>query len=255
MITRALSVGWFVDRLMRGPLRTDVGLGHGHLKVGSYVMSITEPGSPRMPNGIECPLTLIEGDSVMIGGGVLGTARTRVLPGPVWVSKPTLNVALEASTRLDPDVAALLGAGPGLTPAGDDVLVGYTSGRVLFHGDATTARNVHSRAVGHTTLLSVTLLFHATLGELPEPAHDLLEAGDVQPLLSFGHSSGRPILLGLALACSKKRKPMASPLWVIPIEGVGDVPRTTVRVFPAAPSVELPPRTSSAVSSSARGSA
>lgn len=35
------------------------------------------------------------------------------------------------------------------------------------------------------------------MGDLPEPAHLLLEDGDVEPLLRFGSTSGKGMILGL----------------------------------------------------------
>lgn len=194
-------------------------------------MSITEPGALRMPNGIECALTVGEGEEATIGRGALRSARARVLAGPVWDPRPAVNVALEATPGQDLDVGSLLGSGPGLTPWGDDVLVGFVAGRVLFHGDTSTGRDIYQRSIGHTTSLSVALLFHAALGELPEAAHELLAGGDVDPLLSFGHSSGRAILLGLALAGTGRPRTSTHRPRVVPVEGIAGVRATIVRVF------------------------
>jgi hypothetical protein len=74
-----------------------------------------------------------------------------------------------------------------LTPLGDDILVGRLA----------SGRNGVAASAG-TTRLSRVLLRRAALGELPEPAHALLEDGDPGPLLRLGSTSGRGILLGLA---------------------------------------------------------
>jgi hypothetical protein len=75
------------------------------------------------------------------------------------------------------------------------------AGLTLFQGRMAEARDLAATAASRTTSLSATLLRHAADGELPEPAHALLERGDPEPLRRFGQSSGRCLLLGLALAC------------------------------------------------------
>lgn len=243
MTTRALSSGVFADRLMRGPTTTAIGLGHGHLRVGRYIVSLTPPGSPRMPNGIECPLVLGTGQEAVIGDGALRTDNARVLTGPVWDSRPTVGVLLEALPLQHVDVDVLIGAGPGLTPEGDDVLIGFVAGRVLFHHDVMTARGILLASAGKTTALSETLLLHAARGELPEQAHDLLATGVADRLLSFGHSSGKAILLGLALACRRSPRSSTRPAEEIPLDGAEGIQSTVVRIYPVAgaSNVVVPP--------------
>jgi Protein of unknown function (DUF2877) len=94
----------------------------------------------------------------------------------------------------------IAGKGPGLTPAGDDMLAGYISGLVLLHGQRSRASRLAERAALRTTAFSATLLRHAARGEVPEPVHILLATGDSRPLLAFGHSSGSWWLRGLVSA-------------------------------------------------------
>jgi Protein of unknown function (DUF2877) len=94
----------------------------------------------------------------------------------------------------------IAGKGPGLTPAGDDMLAGYISGLVLLHGQRSRASRLAERAASRTTAFSATLLRHAARGEVPEPVHILLATGDSRPLLAFGHSSGSWWLRGLVSA-------------------------------------------------------
>jgi hypothetical protein len=100
----------------------------------------------------------------------------------------------------EPLVSELAGLGPGLTPAGDDLLAGYIAGLVLLHGQRKKAIRLADDAAARTGSLSATLLRHAALGEVPEPVHALLATGDARPLLSFGHSSGAAWLRGLVSA-------------------------------------------------------
>jgi hypothetical protein len=101
-----------------------------------------------------------------------------------------LEAALAAADRL-------IGLGPGLTPAGDDMLAGLVSGTVLLAdvrrpGDAVRYADgvvpevsqlagqvglaIAAAAVGRTTSVSAALLRHAARGQVADPAADLLRA-------------------------------------------------------------------------------
>jgi hypothetical protein len=180
--------------------RDGVGLGHGYIDLGDRVIAVTPCGAPRMPNGIECDLVVPRGTRVRLGSGRLQVGDEAIVPWATWDPVPSPRVRFTIDISFIPDPIALAGRGPGLTPAGDDLLAGYAAGLVLFAGRVDEAQRIVESAVPRTTLLSATLLRHAARGELPEPAHALLEDGDPWPLLGFGHTSGRAILLGLALA-------------------------------------------------------
>lgn len=187
---------------MEGPRRRGTGLGLGYCDFDGYVVALTPPGAPRLPNGLECDLELAAGAGAWIGDGRLESGGRSVLPGPAWEPVPTPRFRLELPGHFVPDPARLAGRGGGLTPAGDDVLAGYAAGLTLFGGRVGEARQLAEAAAARTTSLSATLLRHAAEGELAEPAHALLELGDPEPLCRFGRSSGRCLLLGLALASS-----------------------------------------------------
>lgn len=176
-------------------------LGSQYVAFDNYVVAVEPAGVPRMPNGIACDLRPRIGQRAAIGAGILHVGDGAATTGPLWNAVPRVRVQLATSLDLEPDPVALAGRGTGLTPYGDDVLVGFAAGLVLWHGDSDRAAAIAEAAAPLTTLLSATLLRHATRGELPEPAHALLADGDSTPLLRFGHSSGRGMLLGLALAC------------------------------------------------------
>ncbi len=201
---RARSLSAAVLPLLAGPPREGVGLGLGYVDFGGYVLALTRPGRPRMPNGVECELEVRTGERCRIGHGRLATDGVEVLPGPVWDPVPgvVFRPRLEIEERFQPDVERLAGRGEGLTPSGDDLLCGYVAGLTLFHGRAEEATSLAEAAAARTTHLSATLLRHAARGELPEPAHALLERGDPGPLRRFGHSSGRCLLIGLAAAAA-----------------------------------------------------
>lgn len=125
--------------------------------------------------------------------------------------------------------ARLVGFGPGLTPAGDDILCGVVSGVQLLAPAAAAAEPdrasiaaatdvaalaaalgtaVADLARHRTTAVSAALLRHAARGEVADPASGLLRAltghGDLvkatDELLAVGSTSGRDLTLGLLAA-------------------------------------------------------
>lgn len=116
---------------------------------------------------------------------------------------------------------ALLGRGPGLTPAGDDVLAGAlatlrvlgpsrppaVATRVGAMADTLGAAIV-AAARERTTALSAQLLAYADVGAVALPVGDVLRAvagrGELVAaavrLARVGHTSGRDLLIGIALA-------------------------------------------------------
>jgi hypothetical protein len=127
--------------------------------------------------------------------------------------------ALDAIGRLAPldalqtAASALGGLGPGLTPAGDDVLSGILFAfRALGDPTVEPALIAVARSV-RTSDLAVTLLEAAAAGFHIEPVHDLVmaaAAGDIDAarnaaaeLDRFGSSSGADIAHGLRLAFTR----------------------------------------------------
>lgn len=176
-------------------------LGAGYVEFAGHVIAVTRPGAPRMPNGIGCKSIPRPGQPVLLGAGQLRLGPDAVSEGRIWDPVPQVRVSLMAKPQWELDLTELAGRGPGLTPYGDDLLAGYLTGLVLWGGERATAEEIAEAAAVRTTSLSAALLRHAARGELPEPAHELLEVGDPAPLARFGHSSGGGLMLGLALAC------------------------------------------------------
>jgi Protein of unknown function (DUF2877) len=177
------------------------------------------------------------GDEVLVGGGEIRLPGVVVRAVRTWrpVGVPTaaeggapgtdavsarlswrdparlLTERLRAGDGLSSAVAALVGAGPGLTPSGDDVLCGVLLG-LRVHGPASAAlvpalwREVQPRLTA-TTSLSAALLAEAAQGYAVPPVVRLTEAlvgGDeaqvaaaVPAVLTIGHSSGADLLGGL----------------------------------------------------------
>ena len=106
-------------------------------------------------------------------------------------------------------VALLAGRGPGLTPAGDDVLAGYAG----FMAAAGAPVELAALAADRSPPIALAYLRCAERGELPEPAVRLLDAvGEGDPIgaarrarvlrRSWGASSGHALLCGFAAAAS-----------------------------------------------------
>ncbi|WP_289019383.1 DUF2877 domain-containing protein [uncultured Ornithinimicrobium sp.] len=121
-------------------------------------------------------------------------------------------------------VRSLVGLGPGLTPAGDDVLCGVLLGLRATGGEQ--ARSALEREVapllGRTTALSATLLRHAAAGYAVPPLVALLRAwhagADEHRLAALavevaavGHTSGAALLLGLATVLAPPHTPLPIP--------------------------------------------
>lgn len=146
-------------------------------------------------------------------------------PDPAAVGLALNRRLVEATARLnqaitqangeesDEEIAAaasqLAGLGNGLTPAGDDFLVGVMAALWLT-GKQSLLFTLAAAAVPRTTTLSAAFLRSAAQGEFIEPWHALAQAlcaGEVEPfhraverVAQFGASSGRDALAGFAIA-------------------------------------------------------
>jgi hypothetical protein len=132
-------------------------------------------------------------------------------------------------TVIGPAIAAgLLGRGPGLTPAGDDLLAGLLLGCLAFGGPAgSLAAAVDSLGPAQTTALSAALLRHAArgecIGEVAALAAALTAGGPVESaasrLLGVGHTSGTALALGLVLAAESAHSKSAQSKSAQPVPG------------------------------------
>ena len=192
-------------------------VGGGRIVVGDLAVSAAAWWNPRPRLPSLRPALLPEGvrqlRNTLYGEGVPHSAFT--LPGlptgpggPLAalrgaVRRADLEAALRTATRL-------IGLGPGLTPAGDDVMAGTIAGLVLLGHPAAErfAAGVYSLAAGRTTELSRALLRHATAGrvssEYAAVLHGLVGERPLAPavdaLLRTGSTSGRALALGLCTA-------------------------------------------------------
>ncbi|MGH3386172.1 MAG: DUF2877 domain-containing protein [Nocardioidaceae bacterium] len=163
---------------------------------------------------------------VRVGGEVVAVARWWRVPRPV-LTDPRAAAAKAASypvpappPDVPPDVThaesadlpscvpRLLGLGPGLTPAGDDVLAGaLVALSAAAHPAAgrLVAAVAAARPFTRTTTVSAALLAHAARGECIPPVAAYLRALDRgtdleaarADLLGVGHTSGWALLLGV----------------------------------------------------------
>jgi Protein of unknown function (DUF2877) len=118
-----------------------------------------------------------------------------------------LTEALEQRTGLTEAARSLAGLGQGLTPAGDDFLVGAMAALWLL-GEHTSLPTIAQASAAYTTAVSGAFLAAAARGQFIEPWHELAQALHRQDetgsqvalrrLAAFGASSGRDALAGFA---------------------------------------------------------
>jgi hypothetical protein len=134
----------------------------------------------------------------------------------VHLSSDPFDAASPDSLKLSSLLEKYLGLGQGLTPSGDDVVLGYLLS-INRWGDLLNPdldvpeinRELHQAAYRKTSLLSANLIECATHGQADERlvlALDGILTGDPDPdvcvaqLLSWGHTSGASALIGMTLA-------------------------------------------------------
>lgn len=195
----------------RGPLHAFVG--EGRITVGPLTVRASGWWDPRPRLPSLRPALLPEGMRE------LRSAVSERLHSPVREVPVELCGqlgSLRAALRRDDMTAALrasqrmIGLGPGLTPAGDDLLCGLLAGLTLLgHPQASrVGAGVLALAPGRTTDLSLALLRHATLGQVNCELGSVIQAlagagrlhGALQGLFAVGHTSGIALGLGLSAA-------------------------------------------------------
>ena len=135
--------------------------------------------------------------------GILEVARPIVTGLVIALETGDRSLAAELATRL-------VGLGPGLTPSGDDLLVGIEA---ALHALAGPSAGFLALAVDdvevRTTALAATLLRHAAAGEFAERLHTLLAAllgqddeaipAAIDRAVAWGATSGTDCLLGVLI--------------------------------------------------------
>jgi len=201
---------------------------------GMPLLALLTPGAIRLPIGVVLDTAELPeaGTTVRVGGGSIRTRERAWRPARWWNPRPSvspvqlrrraaglaalleeepresfglpLETALHvagALARGDAEPAcAVLGLGPGLTPAGDDVVAGALA--ALWHArllDRRVAAEIAECASTHTTALSAALLAAAARGEvIPEAAAVLAGHPAVAALLRVGATSGHALCAGMA---------------------------------------------------------
>lgn len=105
-------------------------------------------------------------------------------------------------------VAGLVGLGPGLTPSGDDLLIGFLlfALRAGCAAGAPLAKTLSSRPPGRTTSVSEAMLDWAAQGVSSERSHHWLDGllrgapPPLGPVLAIGATSGADFVTGALLA-------------------------------------------------------
>jgi hypothetical protein len=166
-------------------------------------------GRPVLPNGVQVGRLPAVGEDFVVPAGEVWDPTLRIVAADLVADGP--EDLLRAVESRDPSLAAAAGArwigrGGGLTPEGDDLIVGVaavvaSSLWPLALREAWLRALVGDDLRRRTTALSATLLELAVAGMGPEPLQALL-AGDASAydrLVALGHSTGRAIARGAAV--------------------------------------------------------
>lgn len=115
-------------------------------------------------------------------------------------------------------IANLVGLGHGLTPSGDDFIVGYLCASLAMHYDVSNIVNfLNLQAIHLTNQISASYLLNAAQGLFPQPLLELVSASSTHQFLNqadyiiknIGSTSGRDLILGI-IALLKSHKLITS---------------------------------------------
>jgi hypothetical protein len=216
------------DPTARRPLRdlvpgSRVVIGDGEVRVGSRCIRVTRWFDPRP---VLPPVDPAELQRRVATVRPLMAATTPPLDPGLEPSVRAFAAALADRSSLGIETAGrvLLGRGPGLTPAGDDLLAGALATWVVLdrslNGLGDAIHGLLDRAERATTGVSAALLRHAARGEVADPVAGLLRAlagrGEVRVavtrLLEVGATSGRDLAVGVLAAVDAHLATHPSPL-------------------------------------------
>lgn len=110
----------------------------------------------------------------------------------VYLRQLLLGIQTADERQICAGAAALAGRGPGLTPLGDDVLLGVLYGLWVWLPRRDWLEMIVATAVPLTTTLSAAFLRAAAAGEAVWPWHELVNgrAHTIDHILAIGHTSG-----------------------------------------------------------------
>ncbi|MFN2478623.1 MAG: DUF2877 domain-containing protein [Pseudonocardiaceae bacterium] len=184
-----------------------------YLRFPVGLLTVTSARAPAGPLHLRCPVlpALRPGTPVWTDGFRLtGPGWAVALDAPTWVGElPALPAVapLPAAPDLATLAARLGGRGPGLTPAGDDVLAGALLAARARCGPAAEPELSAVAASVRTAEPAAAFLTWAARGQCIEPAHAVLLAlaardeprahAAAARLVAVGASSGAALLAGL----------------------------------------------------------
>jgi len=158
----------------------------------------------------------------LLGGRSGGSGRSDLVASRARAALDQLEAAIGELDfdRLPAVARPLIGLGPGLTPSGDDALVGLAAGlHALDHPARRFLRPLAPEAADRTTLVAAALLRHAGAGRFTQRLHELLAAllGDdddaIEPALeravAWGATSGLDTLVGVLAGLDLATSPAA----------------------------------------------
>ena len=143
------------------------------------------------------------------GGGLAPLLAGEDDAGDAWLAR-----AREVARR-EHSLVDLIGLGPGLTPSGDDFLVGYLAGLDAAADPArpALAAGIVEAAPARTTAISASMLRHAAGGEYAERLHEVVGAlctgradritRAVDRAMAYGATSGVDTVVGLFAALER----------------------------------------------------
>jgi hypothetical protein len=198
------------------------------LAAGDFAVLVTGPGVPLLPNGIALAADPVGPTRIRLDGAHVWDPRLRPAAGPLRARgaavlralgrRPPSGLLWRAVAERDARLAAraaerLCGRGPGLTPAGDDLLAGAAAVVAAF-GEFPARREWLERILlpdlrERTTAPAATLLELAAQALVPEPVLGLLDLSpdgerrfraSLARLLRLGRSTGLAWAVGAGAA-------------------------------------------------------
>jgi hypothetical protein len=188
-----------------------------YLEVDGFVVVVTEPGTPLLPNSVsgsaEGALTVwdptLSPASRSCGHRLLAAFSVdpaEVFPdreGAHGVARLLASVSTGDAVQAREGLESLIGRGRGLTPEGDDFVAGAVAVVAATGAPHPLLEELGRLDLrGRTSLLSATLLELAAAAQVPEPLQRAFAGDDhgMSDLFRLGHSTGRVYALGAAAA-------------------------------------------------------
>lgn len=226
-ILRASGLDFSVDLRLARPWHIDLQDMHldlrQHAQSHSWAIAWSELKVARRRSGLSGVLGMVSPSNMELdalpAADILLQRSTHTIPALLHATKDFQLEDAKACIR------PLIGLGPGLTPSGDDFLVGYMAGLWATASDTLSRMQFLaafgaeiSAAAQHTNEISCAYLRSAAIGHVSEPiaklAQQLKRANDMrsvrvatQAALQVGHTSGTDGVLGLLLGCRAWQSP------------------------------------------------